>query len=496
MEFPILSVILFLPLAGGLGLLFFPREAKQPMKVLACAVALLDLALTVWLYAAYDKGAGQMQFMERAPWIPSLGVQYLLGVDGLSLPMVILTALLTFLSLLYSVIVEERVKEYFFLFLLLETGMLGVFLALDLFLFYIFWEVSLVPMYFIIGVWGGPRREYAAIKFFLYTLAGSVLMLLGILVCYFNMHPHTFDMLQIARVQPLQGLLRLEGLVFWAFYIAFAIKIPAFPFHTWLPDAHVEAPTAGSVILAGVLLKMGGYGLLRVSLTFFPASAAAYAGIIGGIALINIVYGSLVALAQSDLKKLIAYSSIGHMGFVMLGVAAASTKGLDGAVLQMFSHGCITGALFLLVGVIYERTHHRDLWRFGGLGKYMPVYCGIFMFMGLASLGLPGLSGFMAELLVLLGSFEMAHTRWMACVAVLGILIAAAYILWTIQRMFLGPPNEQYADLPDATPVEIWSLAPLMVVVLLIGVYPQPLLRPIDASMALLANSLAGMLSP
>ncbi len=494
MQFPILSLVLFLPLAGGIALLFFSREAKRQIKVFACAVALVDLLLALCLYAIYDKGTGQMQFVERVPWIPALGIHYFLGVDGLGLPMIALTALLTFLSLLYSVIVEERVKEFFFLFLLQETGMLGVFMALDLFLFYIFWEVSLVPMYFIIGVWGGPRREYAAIKFFLYTLMGSVLMLLGILVCYFRMEPHTFDMMAIIREQPLAGAVRLQGLVFWAFYVAFAIKVPAFPFHTWLPDAHVEAPTAGSVILAGILLKMGGYGLLRVSLPFFPESASAYSSLIGIIALVNIVYGSLVAMAQSDLKKLVAYSSIGHMGFVMLGVAAGSAKALDGAVLQMFSHGCITGSLFLLVGVIYERVHHRDLWQFGGLGKYMPVYYGIFMFMGLASLGLPGLSGFISELLVLLGSFQMAHTRVMACVAVLGILITAAYILWTVQRMFLGPANERYAGLADATPVEIWSLAPLMVVVFLIGVYPQPLLGPIDASMSLLADTLLPLL--
>jgi len=491
MQFPILSLILFLPAAGGILLLFFPRESRRQMRLFACLVSLADLLLCLWLYASYEKALGSFQFVERAPWIPALGVHYFLAVDGLSLPMVILTALLSFLSILYSEMIEERAKEYFFLFLLLETGMLGVFLALDLFLFYVFWEVSLVPMYFIIGVWGGPRREYAAIKFFLYTLAGSVLMLLGILVLYFSMQPHTFDMVEIIEAQPLAAALPLQALVFWAFYVAFAIKVPAFPFHTWLPDAHVEAPTAGSVILAGILLKMGGYGLIRMSIPFFPEAMATYAGVIGVIALINIVYGSLVALAQSDLKKLVAYSSIGHMGFVMLGVAAGSARGLDGAVLQMFSHGCITGALFLLVGVVYERAHHRDLWRFGGLAKQMPLYYGIFLFMALASLGLPGLSGFIAELLVLLGSFQMLHTRLMAVIAVLGIVITAAYMLWTVQRVFLGPPKEEYAEFSDATAVEVGSLAPLMVVVLLIGVYPQPLLGPIDASMSALAQMLS-----
>lgn len=473
-------------------LLFLPKENKVNIKAVALAASLISFALSLAMYFSFGKFGAGFQFEEKAAWIPSLGVSYHLGVDGVSMPMVILTTLLSLLSILYSWIIEERPKEYFALFLLLETGMLGVFVALDFFLFYIFWEVSLVPMYFIIGVWGGPRREYAAIKFFLYTLVGSVLMLLAILALYFQTGPHyTFDMVEMIRRQPYSQLSSLwRGLVFWFFYVAFAIKVPVFPFHTWLPDAHVEAPTAGSVILAGILLKMGGYGLIRVSLPMMPEGMVIYAHVIGVFALINIVYGSLVAMAQTDLKKLVAYSSIGHMGFVMLGLAALNSDGVGGAVLQMFSHGCITGALFLLVGVIYERAHHRQIAKFGGLGGQMPLYYGFFMFVGLASLGLPAMSGFVAEFLVLRGAF--ASMTVFACIAVIGIVITAAYMLWTIQRMFLGPPREEYARFPEMTRIEAASLAPLMFVILLVGLYPSVILDAINGAVSALLPATVG----
>ena len=480
--FPLLTLITFLPLLGGVILLFIPKENKKAIKTTALAVSFASLVLSLAMYALFQNGVPGFQFEEKANWIPSLGVSYHLGVDGVGMPMVLLTTLLSFLAILYSWIIEERTKEYFALFLLLETGMTGVFVALDFVLFYVFWEVSLVPMYFIIGVWGGPRREYAAIKFFLYTLVGSLLMLLAILAMYFKTAPHyTFDMVEMVNRQPYSKLPHLwQVLVFWFFYVGFAIKVPAFPFHTWLPDAHVEAPTAGSVILAGVLLKMGGYGFVRVSLPMMPVGFSTYAGIIAVIALISIVYGSLVAMAQTDLKKLVAYSSVGHMGFVMLGLAALNTDGVSGAVLQMFSHGCITGALFFLVGIVYERAHHRQIARFGGLGAQMPRYYGFFMFMGLASLGLPSLSGFIAEFLVLRGSFT-AFTLY-AGIAITGIVITAAYILWTIQRMFLGPLKEEYRKFPDMNRLEVACLAPLMFVILLVGIYPAAVLNAISGT--------------
>src|SRR5438034_4192567 len=368
---------------------------------------------------ALFKIGGGFQFLELGNWIPSLGIHYHLGVDGLSLPLIVLTALLSLLSVAYSWRIELRLKEYLFLFLLLETGMLGVFAALDFFLFYIFWEITLVPMSFLIGIWGGPRREYAAIKFFLYTLFGSVLMLLALLALYFTSEPHTFDMtVMIAQAnkygtQPLpfwpvdQLGWGFQHLVWMALFIGFAIKIPAFPFHTWLPDAHVEAPTAISVILAGVLLKMGTYGILRINYPMLPVATADLAyWFLGALGAWNIIYGALCAMAQTDLKKLVAYSSVSHMGYVMLGMASFTTQGINGAVLQMFNHGTITGMLFLLVGVVYDRAHHRDIEGFGGLAAIMPVYTGVTALAFFASMGLPGLSGFISEVLVLLGSWQ------------------------------------------------------------------------------------------
>ncbi len=477
-----LTLVTFLPLLGMLIILFVPKDRPLIIKRVAWVTSLATLAVAVYLYAGFPPGVGQMQYEVARTWIPSLNISYHMGVDGISLPLVVLTALLTFLCMHYSLNVQERVKEYFVFFLLLETGTMGVFTSLDFFLFYIFWEVSLVPMYFIIGIWGHERREYAAIKFFLYTLAGSVLILLSIIVLYFSVEPHTFDMVAIAQYAAAQRDAHLaiiaspvlRMLVFWGLFIGFAIKVPTFPFHTWLPDAHVEAPTAGSVMLAGILLKMGTYAMLRVSVGIFPDLVFQYAPVIGVIALIGIIYGSLVAMAQPDLKKLVAYSSVAHMGFVVLGIASLTPMGIDGAVLQMFSHGLLTGALFFLVGVIYDRAHHRQIARFGGLGARVPVYAGVFVFIALGSLGLPGMSGFVSELFVLLGSWGSPayKTGWFAGLAVTGIVLGAAYLLWTVQRVFLGPLRVEYEDMPDMNMRELVTLVPLMALTLLVGLWP------------------------
>jgi NADH-quinone oxidoreductase subunit M len=443
--------------------------------------------------------AGTLQLTEQARWIPSLGVTYHLAVDGLSLPLVVLTTLLTVLCVVYSWRVELRPKEYMILFLLLETGMLGVFLALDFFLFYVFWEVSLIPMYFIIGVWGGPRRIYAAIKFFLYTLVGSLAMLLSILIVYFHSSPRTFDMVALFQEKPLAGDLHLAILAFWGFFLAFAIKVPMFPFHTWLPDAHVEAPTAGSVLLAAILLKLGTYGFVRIVLPLLPSAFHALAWMVAILATIAAVYGALVAMAQTDLKKLVAYSSVNHMGYVMLGVAAAAaaegqpalrnaaTIALNGATMQMLAHGVITGALFFLVGVIYDyRAHTRGVNDFGGLWERLPVYTGVTMLATLASLGLPGLMGFVAEFSIFLGAYQIYPGFTIAALA--GVVITVAFFLWTLYRIFWGPFNARWASLPDLDGREAWTLAPLAALMIAVGLYPAPLVGTINAAMIGIMN--------
>ncbi len=503
---PILSLLIFLPLVGMVIILCLHKERHLPaIRATATVTAALVFALSVITLGWFDYGREGIQLTEHAPWIPPLNVNYSLGTDGLSLPLVVLTALLTLLSVIYSYRITERVKEYMAFFLLLETGMLGVFLALDFVLFYVFWEISLVPMYFIIGIWGGPRREYAAIKFFIYTLVGSLAMLLGILVLYFSSTPHTFDMVQLAQLQPLKMGGLKAVLVFWGLFLGFAIKVPMFPFHTWLPDAHVEAPTAGSVILAGVLLKMGGYGFLRVSLPIMPQQFQQFAIVIALLALVSIVYGALVAMAQSDLKKLIAYSSVNHMGYVMLGIATAAAAApgvagalnnkitaLNGATLQMVNHGIITGALFFLVGVIYDRAHLRDIDAFGGLAKQMPIYAGLMMMASFASLGLPGLAGFVSEFLVFLGSFGAATLAYRIIVglSLIGVVITAAFLLWMIQRIFLGELNPRWQGLKDMDRGELAALVPLAVLMLAIGVYPYPILRLINLAMDALARGI------
>src|SRR6266540_2180264 len=501
-----LNLITYLPLAGALALILIDKEKKNLIMQVATWVALLDFLLSVPLFFMYDASLGGFQFQNKADWIPSIGVQYFIGIDGISLLLLLLTTFLGFISILSSwTAITERVKEYYAFMLILQTGMLGVFVSLDFFLFYIFWEVMLVPMYFLIGIWGGPRRLYAAIKFFLYTLLGSVLMLLGILAAYFYYarvtgSPYTFDITEFIRVLgPLTSpeWLDMSKWIFLAFFIGFAIKVPMFPFHTWLPDAHVEAPTAGSVILAGVLLKLGTYGFFRFNIQMFPAASAdeSFFGSFGVrsvmifLAIVGIIYGALAAMyfvvkKDGDVKKLVAYSSVSSMGIVMLGLFALNPNGLNGAVLHMVNHGIYSGALFLLVGIIYERRHTRNVAEFGGLSHVMPGYAAIFLAMAMTTIGLPLLCVFISEFLSLRGAFE-ANPAWAAWGA-LGIILNAGYMLWLYQRMFFGtidnPKNEKLTDLSGRE----WAyMTPLVILSLWIGVYPKPFLnyveRPVNA---------------
>jgi len=504
MGLPILTLITFIPLLGAVLILFVPSDEERTIKQIAILTSAIVLMLGTALWIGYDRQTGGLQFEEFAAWIPAIDVNYHMGVDGVSVPLVFLATLLTPLSLLYSAYtIKDRVKEYFLLFLLLETGLLGVFVSLDLVLFYLFWELGLVPMYFLIGIWGGPRREYAAVKFFLYTLAGSVFMLLAILYVFFTVGSFSIPtaIANFESMKPFATNFTSVSLAFWGIFVAFAIKLPLWPFHTWLPDAHTEAPTAGSVMLAGVLLKLGAYGFVRILLPVFPSAFQYWAPLIAALAVISIVYGALVCVAQSDLKRLIAYSSVSHMGYVMLGIAAAAfglgvagtetsrAIALNGATLQMFNHGIITGALFLLVGVIYERAHTRELSAFGGLGAILPYFYGFMLVAGFASLGLPGLAGFWGELLVFRGTFAIMPVY--AVVGVLGIVFTAVYILWRIiQSMFLGEPNERWLNLPDMYSWEIIALAPLIAVMVFFGVYPTPIVNLINSATTALASLL------
>jgi NADH-quinone oxidoreductase subunit M len=481
----LLTYMIFIPLLGAAIVLCLPRDAHGLIKWTAAAATVPPLLMSAWLFIAFDRSTSDFQRVEKWSWIPSFHIEYYVGVDGLSITMVLLTALLCFLCMFASWGIDRGVKGYFALFLLLDTGMMGVFVALDFFLFFVFWEVMLLPMYFLIGIWGGPRREYAAIKFFLYTLVGSALMLLTILAFYFNVtdpatQQHTFNMVVMMNQANHSDWLRagvIAGqsvpLVLWiALFIGFAIKIPAFPFHTWLPDAHVEAPTAISVILAGVLLKMGTYGILRINFPILPDATRELAyTCLGALGTFNIVYGALCAMAQKDLKKLVAYSSISHMGYVMLGMATFTSQGINGAVLQMFNHGTVTAMLFLLVGVIYDRAHHRDIDGFGGLASVMPVYTGVTAIAFFAALGLPGLSAFISEVLVLLGAWRPYPL--LTAIGATAVVLTAGYMLWTMQRIWLGKLNERYATIEEISGRELFTLVPLAAIVIVLGVYPH-----------------------
>src|SRR6266567_3707828 len=482
----ILTIVAFWPLAGMIVLMLFNKENKTLIRWWANFVMIVGFVISIPLWVWFDRDtADQMQFVQNIPWIQTIGANYHVGIDGISLLLVMLTTLLGPLAVLSSwEAIHDRVKEYYVFMLMLQAGMLGVFVSLDFFLFYVFWEVMLVPMYFIIGVWGGPRKLYAAIKFFLYTLTGSVLMLLGILTLYFRYAKDTghttfnlLDLMSHSNAWPFA----MQVWVFAAFAIGFAIKVPMFPFHTWLPDAHVEAPTAGSVILAGVLLKMGTYGFVRFSLPFFPQvvmESRVRAWMIG-LSIVGIIYGALVSLMQKDMKKLVAYSSVSHLGFCTLGIFALTPLGLSGSVLQQINHGISTGALFLIVGILYERRHTREISEYGGISNVMPVYATITMIMFLSSMGLPLLNGFVGEFTILQGTF-MENWRWAAW-AVPGVILAAAYLLWLYQRVFFGavtnPKNEKLHDL---TPREVLTFVPLIIMALWIGLYPKPFFQILE----------------
>jgi NADH-quinone oxidoreductase subunit M len=484
----ILNIVCYLPLAGMVVIMFIPRAKETQIKWVANITAFLGFLVSVPLMTSFDNPryidqANGFRFIFERPWINLIGAKYKFGIDGISMLLILLTTLLGCIAILSSwTAIKERVKEYYAFMLLLQTGMLGVFMALDFVLFYVFWEVMLVPMYFLIGVWGGPRKLYAAIKFFLYTLAGSVLMLVAILALYFYGHSvtgvYTFDILEL---QKLGFPANLQYWVFLAFFIGFAIKVPMFPFHTWLPDAHVEAPTAGSVILAGVLLKMGTYGFVRFSLPMFPWATMHFLKPMLILALIGIVYGALVAMMQKDMKSLVAYSSVSHLGFVMLGIFAATPVALQGGILQMVNHGISTGALFLIVGIIYERRHTRMIDDYGGLSHIMPVYAAVFLIMTLSSIGMPGLNGFIGEYFILLGTFA-APGLWMyAAIAVLGIVLGAAYMLWLYQRVMFGKlENPANKALPDLNLREVATFVPLIILAFWIGIYPSFFTKYLD----------------
>ncbi|PST20647.1 NADH-quinone oxidoreductase subunit M [Mesorhizobium plurifarium] len=476
MSVPLLSLILFVPAAGAALLMF--QRSDDAVRWTALGVTLIDLALSIAMLAGFDTTTHEMQFTERHPWVPALGITYALGVDGISALFVFLTALLGSTSVLASwVAIDRKVKEFMISLLVMQTLMLGVFLALDLFLFYVCWEAMLIPMYLFIGIWGGEGRVYAAFKFFLYTLAGSILFLIGVIVLYFQ-GGRTFDILALTA----QDLpFAIQSWLFFAFLIAFAVKVPMVPVHTWLPDAHVQAPTAGSIILAGVLLKMGTYGFLRFSLPILPEASLYYSTLMLVLSAFAIVYGGLLALAQDDLKKLVAYSSISHMGFVTLGIFALNLRGLEGSILQMFNHGITTGALFLFVGLIYERTHTRSIANYGGLMKAAPVYTSFLALFTLSSMALPGTNAFVGELLVLSGGF--AANLAAGAAAVVGALLSAAYLLGMYGKVALGPANagDRY-DIYDVNAREMAAILPLALFVLWVGLYPRPFLEIIDAS--------------
>jgi len=487
MSFPILSLLIFLPVLGGLCLLGVSRENEKNVKVLALIISLLEFVFTLPLWFGFDKTTHHMQFVERHSWISLFNIEYYLGLDGISILFVMLSALVTILCVLVSWnSIQTKVKEFFIALLLLEGAMIGVFCALDFFLFYIFWEAMLIPMFLLIGVWGGPNRIYAATKFFLFTLVGSLLMLVGIITLYIK-GGNTFDILALAAMDfPLS----LQLILFWGFFAAFAVKVPMWPVHTWLPDAHTEAPAAGSVVLAAILIKMGAYGFLRFSMPILPDATTAMMMPMLVLSLIGIVYGGVICLAQTDLKRLIAYSSVSHMGFVTLGIFALNTQSVEGGILQMINHGVVTGALFLGIGMVYERTHTRKISDYGGLATNMPVFASFFLLFTLASVGLPGTNGFIGEFLILLGSFM---TRpWVALVASSGLIIGAWYMLWLYQRIFFNPVNSKWNKIKELELREIVAFMPMVILIFWIGLFPNTMLDFMHVSVAHLLEQVTG----
>ena len=486
----VITALVAIPILAALGLAFFPRTNDRAIRVFALFATLVNFAISVYLFVNF-RATAEMQFVERVAWIPQLGISYYVGVDGLSILLVMLTTFLMVIAIGGSWVgITERVKEYHIFFLMLEAAMIGVFTSLELFLFYIFWEFTLVPMAFLIGIWGHGRRVYAAIKFILFTMFGSTLMLVAILVLvYANRELSgalTFSLPDILK-SPVPS--NLQPILFAAFALAFAIKVPMVPFHTWLPDAHVQAPTAGSVILAGVLLKMGTYGFIRFCLPLFPEAAKSLAPIIIVLAIIGIIYGAIVSIVQRDIKSLVAYSSVSHLGFVMLGLFAFNAQGLSGGILQMINHGLSTGALFLLVGMLYERRHTRLIADFGGIAKVMPIYAAFMLIVMFSSVGLPGLNGFVGEFLILVGAFRA--NVWYAALAATGVVLSAIYLLWMYQRVMTGPiTNDANKSLKDLSAREITLMAALLVFIFWIGVYPRTFLDPIQASVTQLLGAI------
>lgn len=490
MNAPILSIITFLPLAGALLLIFINKDKENLLRTIALILTLVIFVISLSLYINFDDQNPDPQFVEKSSWI-GYGINYHIGIDGISLFLVLLTTLLMPIAILSSwKYIGKRVKEYLIFMLLLETGIIGVFVALNLFLFYVFWEITLVPMYFLIGIWGGKRRIYATIKYVLFTMFGSLLMLVAIFFLYSMYYKATgvysfniFDMYKLVLNPSIQVWL------FLAFALAFAIKVPLFPFHTWLPDAHVEAPTAGSVILAAVLLKMGAYGFLRFAMPLFPDALTKFLPYLGALALIGIIYGGLMALIQKDVKSLVAYSSVSHMGLIMLAIFSLNMEGIQGGIYQMLNHGLSTGALFLCVGILYERAHTRLIKDFGGVSKQMPVFAAFFLICMLSSVGLPGLNGFVGEILCLFGIFKANMV--LAILGVTTVILAAAYLLWMFQRVMHGPiTNDRVHNFKDINKREIAYLLPIVILMFWMGLYPQPFLRKMDASVNKLINQI------
>ncbi len=500
----ILNWILWLPIIGAVVAIAIPNVKDNVVRWITLCTTSIVLILTVVLYLKFDTSTAAMQFVVKVPWIEQFHINYHLGIDGITMLMTFLNALLFFICTLSSWTVEKNVKAYFALLLMLQSSVFGVFFSLDFFLFYVYWEVMLLPMFFLIGIWGGENREYAAIKFFLYTFFGSIFMLVGIIALYyasgkgvdsFSILAHQGGKYVNETVSIFGHTFSFEHLFFWFMFLGFAIKVPVFPFHTWLPHAHVQAPTAVSVILAGVLLKMGTYGFLRIAFPIFPQAAVHFSSIIAWLGLISVIYGAFCAMAQDDMKKLIAYSSVSHMGFVMLGLSAMTTQGMNGAVLQMFNHGTSTAMMFLLVGILYERSHHRWIVKpdgskgYGGLSTKLPKYTVVFIIGMFASLGLPGLSGFISEALIFLGIYQKFTT--ITVIAVVGLLIGAAYLLWMFKRMFFGEVNPETEEYDDMNAREVFYMLPLCVCVVVFGIFPSPLLNVMKASVGQLVDLMA-----